>query len=144
MGVWRMRGFLFAPTWIRTLPAKLLGVRGAVAALGLMVVALTSPSHAQAPPSPLMTFGVLAGSSVTNTGPTTVWGNVGVSPGSSITGFSVGNGTAAGTFFPPSIADQAQAEDTTLYNFLAGRSITQPLTGTDLGSRTLGPGTYLY
>src|ERR1035437_1534495 len=50
MGEWRMRGFSFDPTWIRTLPAKLAGVRGVVATLGLILFALTSPSHAQAPP----------------------------------------------------------------------------------------------
>lgn len=44
-----MSGFLFDPTWVRTLPAKLAGLRGAVPALGLMGAALTSPSHAQVP-----------------------------------------------------------------------------------------------
>ncbi|HSV22991.1 MAG TPA: ice-binding family protein, partial [Xanthobacteraceae bacterium] len=71
--------------------------RGAVAALGLMGAALTSPSHAQAPPlGTAASFGVLAGSTVTNTGPTVISGNVGVSPGIAGTGFPPGtvvNGT---------------------------------------------------
>ena len=33
-------------------------------------------------------FGVLAGSTVTNSGPTVVTGNLGVSPGTAITGFT--------------------------------------------------------
>src|SRR4029079_10695119 len=36
-------------------------------------------------------FGVLAGSAVTNTGPTVVTGNVGVWPGTAITGFPPGS-----------------------------------------------------
>ena len=36
---------------------------------------------------PAANFGVLGGSAVTNTGPTVVFGNVGVWPGTSITGF---------------------------------------------------------
>jgi hypothetical protein len=46
----QMSGFSFDPNWVRTLPARLAGVPGAVAALSLMGAALTSPSHAQAPP----------------------------------------------------------------------------------------------
>src|ERR1700738_5402856 len=87
-----MSGFWFGPTGARTLPAKLAGTPGAVAALGLMGAALTSPSHAQAPPlGTAGSFGVLAGSTVTNTNtPTIINGNVGVSPGSAVPGFPPG------------------------------------------------------
>src|SRR5450432_2258106 len=87
-----MSRFSFAPASVRTSPEKRAGVRGAAAVLGLMGAALTSPSHAQAPS--LLTaasFGVLAGSTVTNTiTPTVINGDVGVSPGSAITGFPPG------------------------------------------------------
>ena len=84
----QMSGFSFDPTGVRTLPARLAGSRGVVAALGLMGAALTSPSHAQAPSlGTAASFGVLAGSTVTNTGSSVISGSVGVSPGSAVTGF---------------------------------------------------------
>src|ERR1700719_1473751 len=61
-------------------------------------------------------FGVLAGSAVTNTGPTSVIGDVGVSPGTSITGFgspaSISGSFHAGDF----VAQAAQAALTVAYN----------------------------
>src|SRR5450631_690135 len=82
IGEWRMRGFSFDPMWIRTLPAKLAGVRGAVAALALMGAALTSPSHAQAPPLGVAaSYGVIAYSTVTNSGSSTIFGDLALSPG---------------------------------------------------------------
>jgi hypothetical protein len=88
-------------------------------------------------------FAVLAGSTVTNTGPTVIWGNVGVSPGSAITGFPPGivNGT---TYSGGAIAAQAHNDLTTAYNFVAGEPSTGNLTGQDLGGLTLTPGVYKF
>ena len=137
-----MSRFSFAPAWVRTSSEKRAGVRGAVAVLGLMGATLTSPSHAQAPS--LLTagsFGVLAGSTVTNTGTTVINGNVGVSPGSTVTGFPPGivNGTIHAA---DAVAGQAQIDNTNAYNVLAGRPITSNLTGQDLGGKTLIAGVY--
>jgi hypothetical protein len=88
-------------------------------------------------------FGVLGSSTVTNTGYTVINGNLGVSPGTAITGFGPGvvNGT---TYSAGAVAAQAQADALTAYNVLAGEASTQNLTGQNLGGLTLGPGVYHY
>jgi outer membrane autotransporter protein len=132
--------------------ARLSAVLGTVAAFGLMIVVPTSPSRAQAAP-PLGTaapFAVLAGSAVTNTGPTVLTGtaalpgDLGVSPGSSITGFPPGILTGPGAEIDDAnaIAIQAQIDLITAYNNLAGRPTSVNLTGDNLGGLTLVPGVY--
>jgi type VI secretion system secreted protein VgrG len=88
-------------------------------------------------------FTVLAGSTVTNTGTTTIQGNVGVSPGSAVTGFPPGIVTPPGTIYATdAVAAQAQSDNTTAYNSLAGMPSNFNLTGKDLGGLTLTPGVY--
>jgi hypothetical protein len=90
-------------------------------------------------------FAVLAGSAVTNTGSSVIDGDVGVSPGTSITGFPPGSVTPPGTINNKNAAaNQAQIDLTTAYNALAGLSPTSTLTGTDLGGLTLTPGVYFF
>lgn len=100
-----------------------------------------------APPFPvglpcvgLWTFAVLAGSTVTNSGFTVVNGDLGLSPGSSITGFPPGivNGTIHQTDVE---AAAAQVELTAAYLDLEGRTGSTPVAG-DIGGMTLGPGLY--
>lgn len=89
-------------------------------------------------------FAVLGGSTVTNTGATVISGNLGVYPGTAITGFPPGivNGTIHAT---DAVAQQAQVDALTAYNALAGSGpITQTLTGQDLGGLTLTPGVYFF
>ncbi|RYG07736.1 MAG: DUF3494 domain-containing protein, partial [Burkholderiales bacterium] len=89
----------------------------------------------------LQSFGVLAGVAVTNTGPSLVAGNVGVSPGLAITGFPPGSAT--GTFEAGSAnAAQAQTELTAAYNDAAATACNVDLTGVNLGGLTLTPGVY--
>jgi ice-binding like protein len=138
-----MSGFSFGPTGVRTLAAKLTRSRGAVAALGLMGAALTSPSHAQAPPlGTAASFWVLAGSTVTNTGSSVISGSVGVSPGSAVTGFPPGTVVDGTIHAADAVALQAQSDDVAAYNNLASRPITVNLTGQDLGGKTLIAGVY--
>lgn len=87
-------------------------------------------------------FAILAGSSVTNTGATTITGDLGLSPGSSIGGFSPGilNGTQ---HINDAISSQAKLDLTTAYNDAAGRTSTDIVTlSGNIGGLTLTPGLY--
>jgi type VI secretion system secreted protein VgrG len=100
-------------------------------------------SNAAIPLGSADTFAVLGSSTVTSTGNTILNGNLGVDPGSSITGFLPGivNGT---TYDTGGVAAQAQADALTAYNTLAGEARTGTLTGQDLGGLTLTPGVYFF
>src|SRR6476620_6762496 len=122
-----------------------------LAALGLITVVPISSSHAQAPAlGTVSSFAVLGASTVTNTGSTILSGsaanpgNLGVSPGTAITGFGPGILTGPGTavHVNDAMAIQAQIDLTTAYNNLAGRPTTVNLTGQNLGGLTLIPGVY--
>jgi type VI secretion system secreted protein VgrG len=89
-------------------------------------------------------FAVLGGSTVTNTGATVIDGDLGVSPGTAITGFPPG-GIVNGTIDAgDAAAMQAQVDLTTAYNFAAGEACGDNLTGQDLGGLTLTPGSYCF
>jgi type VI secretion system secreted protein VgrG len=113
-----------------------------VVLLGLVVGA---PSAAAAqPPVGLGTatpFAVLGGSTVTNTGPSVLSGDLGVYPGSAITGFPPGTVINGTQHAADAVALQAQSDVTTAYNDAAGRSpvVTE---SSDLGGQTLAPGVY--
>jgi|ERR1700674_831333 len=110
-------------------------------ALGLAVL-LSASSTAWAQ---LSSFAVLGGSTVTNTNtPTTVNGNLGVSPGSAVTGFPPGIVTGGTIHAADAVAAQAQTDLTTTYNNLANQSCNTDLTGQDLGGKTLTPGVYCF
>ncbi|WP_345353903.1 ice-binding family protein [Actinoallomurus liliacearum] len=85
-------------------------------------------------------FAVLGGSTVTNTGPSVVTGDLGVSPGSAVTGFPPGTVFGA-VHQADAVASQAQTDLTTAYNDAAGRTPAAALPG-DIGGLTLTPGVY--
>lgn len=118
----------------------------AVAIAGILGLAIAPPATAATTidgPIDLGTaasFSVLASSTVTNTGPSVINGDVGLSPGTSITGIppAVVNGTVHAT---DAVAAQAQADLTTAYNVAAGLTPVASGLG-DLTGASLTPGVY--
>jgi hypothetical protein len=88
------------------------------------------------------TFAVLAGSTVTNTGLTTVTGDLGVSPGSAVTGFGPGVVSGGAIHAGDTAAAQAEAALTVAYNDLAGRTTAPVTVAGNQGGSTLSPGLY--
>jgi hypothetical protein len=78
---------------------------------------------------------------VTNAGPTIVTGNLGVSPGTAVTGFGPGTGTVVGTIYAgdPTSA-QAQLDLTDAYNNAAGRA--PGAVPADIGGLVIAPGVW--
>jgi hypothetical protein len=89
-------------------------------------------------------FAVLGGSTVTNTGSTTVYGSLGVHPGLAVTGFPPGLVTGGTIHSGDAVALQAQSDTTAAYDALAAMAPTADLTGQDLGGMTLVPGVYSF
>jgi uncharacterized repeat protein (TIGR01451 family) len=86
-------------------------------------------------------FTILGGSTVTNTGPTIINGNLGVSPGSAVTGFPPGTVVGGAIHVADPTATTAQGDLTTAYNDAAGRTVPVIKAG-DLGGLTLTPDLY--
>ena len=109
-----------------------------------VAVALCVPSlWAQSSLGTAQSFAVLGGSTVTNTGPSVITGDLGVSPGAAVTGFPPG--TVTGTVHTADAAAlQAQNDVITQYNALASAACTADLTGQNLGGLTLTPGVYCF
>jgi hypothetical protein len=125
--------------------------RGRVACVGVLacLVFAAIPIAAKASAVGLGTaqpFVVLSGSGVTNTGPSVLNGDLGVSPGTSLSGFGLPAVVNGATHANDAVAAQAQSDLTTAYNVAAGQPIPpgNDLTGVDLGGLTLGPGAYGY
>ena len=106
-------------------------------------------------------FAVLAHTTVTNTGKTTINGDLGVAPGTAVVGFfpvDGGPGVVNGTIYTPTticpnnkacftqtntVAASGQVSLLVAYNDAAGRTVAPvDITGIDLGGETLAPGLY--
>lgn len=86
-------------------------------------------------------FSVLAGSGITNTGPTTIAGSVGSFPTTSQTGFNtitLGGANYGGN----AVTQQAHTDLLNAYNVAAGRTVNFTLASAEIGGLTLPPGVY--
>ena len=120
---------------------------GLVATVGLAALLCgASPASAQTAPTlgSAQSFAVLGGSTVTNTGSSVITGDLGVSPGSAVTGFPPGLVVSGTIHAADAVALAAQNSVTTAYNSLASQACTQDLTGQDLGGKTLTAGVYCF
>lgn len=118
---------------------------GLLATIGLTSILLGAPSaSAQVSLGTAGNFAVLAGSTVTNTGPSNITGNVGVSPGNAVTGFPPGSIAGGSIHAADAVAAQAQLDLTAAYTSAAGAPCGTDLTGQDLGGKVLTPGVYCF
>ncbi|HSY15877.1 MAG TPA: ice-binding family protein [Jatrophihabitantaceae bacterium] len=118
-------------------------IAAAVVLLLAAMLAMPAVSHAATATVGLGTAGpysVLGGQTVTNTGPTSLAGDLGVDPGTAITGFPPGI-VAGATHAGDAAALQAQSDVTIAYDDAAGRAPTADVAG-DLVGKTLLPGVY--
>jgi len=93
-------------------------------------------------------FAVLGASTVTNTGPTIITGDLGVSPSTAVTGFPPGSVTGGTVHAGDATATAAQAAAHTAYAALVaepcGTNLTGKTLGTSPGAVTLSPGVYCF
>jgi hypothetical protein len=130
-------------------PTRLKRGGGASLALAVGLAFAAVPVAAQAAPVNLATaapFVVLGGSTVTNTGPSVLSGDLGVAPGTALVGFGLPATVNGASHANDAVARQAQADLVTAYDSAAGQPVlaANDLTGTNLGNRTLAPAAYRY
>src|SRR5450759_1756589 len=89
-------------------------------------------------------FAVLGSSTVTCTGVSTITGDVGVSPGSAVTGFPAPCTVFGAIHAADAVALQAHHDAALAYAALVAETCTTNLTGQDLGGLTLAPGVYCF
>lgn len=115
----------------------------AAAVVATLAVVLAAGAQAAAVPVPLgvaESFAVLAGSGITNTGPTTITGDIGTFPTTSIT--DLGTLTITGTNHAgDSVTQQAKTDLITAYDAAAGQGPVQAVP-VELGGLVLPSGVY--
>ena len=118
--------------------------------LVICLLSMGSLAWAQSAP-PLgsaQSFAVLGASTVTNTGPTVITGDLGVSPGTAVNGFPPGTVTGGTIHAGDATATAAQAAAHSAYAALVaepcGSNLTGKTLGTSPGAVTLSPGVYCF
>src|SRR5580698_1603388 len=116
-----------------------------IASTALMAVAWPVSAYAATSPrlGTALNFTVLGGSTITNTGPTVVTGELGLRPGTALTGFPPGVVTGV-KHITDAVALRAKNDLVTAYNDAANSPTTSDLTGKNLGGKNLKPGVYKF
>jgi Ice-binding-like len=110
----------------------------------VVMMAVPAMSMAAQPPVNLGTtasFAVLAGTTITNTGPTTITGDIGLHPGTQFAGRADVTVTGA-VHLGDAVALQAKNDLVNAYDDAAGRTPVTTIP-TELGGTTLKPGVYV-
>jgi hypothetical protein len=111
----------------------------------LLVTSNSALAQVAAPLGTAQNFAVLGASTVTNTGPSVITGDLGVSPGTAVTGFPPGTIMNGVIYSADATSLQAQSDATTAYGNLAAQACTTTYgTPTDIGGLTLTPGVYCF
>jgi hypothetical protein len=118
----------------------------------IVVCILSMGSFARAQSAPPLgsaeSFAIVAATTVTNTGLTVIKGDLGVSPGSAVTGFPPGTVIGGTIHSDDASATSAQADAFTAYNALAaetcGTNLSGSILGTSANAVTLSPGVYCF
>ena len=108
----------------------------------LLMSALCLQAQLPVPLATAANFAVLAGSTVTNTGASLVSGNLGLSPGTSVTGFPPGTVTNGTQHVADAVAAQAESDVTTAYGNASTRPCPGPPMPGDIGGTVITPGVY--
>lgn len=90
------------------------------------------------------TFAVLAATTVTNTGPSVIQGNIGVAPGSAVTGDPYTQPLSGSVHAGDPAAAQAERDLTSAYNAAIAETGGISLTGQNLGGLTITAGVYVF
>ena len=107
-----------------------------------VAIPIQNSSQAVVPLAGVSNFAILAGSAITNTGATSVTGDVGLSPGTSMGGFPPGM-MMGSILINTILSTQAKIDLTAAYNDAAGRTSTDIVTlSGNVGGLTLTPGLY--
>jgi hypothetical protein len=115
------------------------GAAGAAAFLAFAALAAPAAQGATTPPlGSAASFAAVAATTITNTGPTVVNGDLGVFPGTSVVGFPPGT-VVDGAIYTNAVADQAAQDAETAY-VAADQPCTDTRSDPDLGGDTLLPG----
>jgi hypothetical protein len=119
---------------------KLFGVIALTASLAIVMATTALAAQSPVGLGTAKSYAVLAGETITNTGPTTITGDIGLHPGSAVTGFA--SVTYVGALrIANAAALQAKNDLVTAYDDAAGRT---PVTtvATELGGQVVKAGVY--